>query len=79
MKIPNLADIQDAINSQIAARGLSQYVDYITYLPGDAPAPEDATHVLTLRSTRTGGKVEVAVKARGTLYGAAVDVVLSLV
>lgn len=76
MKLPDLSDIQDAIDKQIAARGLSQYVDYVKYLPGDAPPPEDHTHLLTLAS-RSGAKVQVAIKARG-FYAAIVDVALSV-
>jgi hypothetical protein len=76
MKIPNLGDIQAAINAQIAARGLDQYVEYVQYLPGDAPAPEDATHTLTLES-KSGAKVQVAIKAKG-FYSAIADIALSV-
>lgn len=76
MKIPNLGDIQAAINEQLKARGLDQYVEYVTYLPGDAPAPEDATHTLTLQS-KSGAKVQVAIKAKG-FYSAIADVVLQV-
>lgn len=76
MKIPNLSDIQDTINAQIAARGLGQYVEYVQYLPADAPAPADATHTLTLASA-SGAKVQVAIKAKG-FYSAIADIALSV-
>lgn len=76
MKIPNLADVQDAINAQIAQRGLSQYVEYVQYLKADAPVPEDATHTLTLES-KSGAKVQLALKAKG-FYGAILDIALSV-
>lgn len=75
MKIPN---IQDAINDQIAKRGLGQYVEYVRYLPGDGAAPDDATHVLTLASATSGAKVQVAIKAKG-FYASIADVVLGVI
>lgn len=75
MKIPN---IQDAIDDQIAKRGLGQYVEYVRYLPADADAPVDATHVLTLASASSGAKVQVAIKAKG-FYASIADVVLGVI
>ncbi|WP_291988342.1 hypothetical protein [Luteitalea sp.] len=74
IKLPN---IQDAINAQLSRRGLDQYVDYVTYLPADAPAPDDATHILTIASAKTAAKVQVAIKAKG-FYGQMADVVLGV-
>lgn len=76
MKIPNLADVQVAIDRQIASRGLDQYLEYVKYLPADAPVPDDATHVLTLAS-QSGAKVQVAIKAKG-FYASIADIVLSV-
>lgn len=75
MKIPNRSDIQDAIDAQILARGLGQYVEAVTYLPLDAPVPPEATHVLTLASATGDHKVQVAITAR-RFYGAVVNVAL---
>lgn len=73
MKIP---DIQEAIDDALAKRGLDQYVDYATYLPQDAPAPTDATHIVSVRSASDPTrKVEIAVKAHG-FYAAIADIAL---
>lgn len=76
MKIPNIADIQDAIDDQLRSRNLGKYLEYAKYLPKDEPAPADATHVLTLES-RNGAKVQVALKAKG-LYAFAADLALQV-
>ena len=48
---------------------IKDFPEYAKYLPKDAPVPADATHVLSLRSTKVDStdqapKVEVALKAR---------------
>lgn len=65
LKIPNLTDLQGKLDAAIAKNGVSDYVEYAKYLPQDAAPPADATHVLGLRSLKTGGKVEIALKAHG--------------
>lgn len=77
MKMPKIADLQNAIDTQIAKRGLDKYVDYVQYLPADGQPPADATHVVSVASVESGAKVEVAVKAKG-LYSAIADVVLGV-
>ena len=69
MKIPNISDLQGKLDDALAANGLGKYIEYAKYLPKDAPVPADATHVLSLRSTKVDStdqapKVEVALKAR---------------
>jgi hypothetical protein len=65
IKLPNLDDLQGKLDATITKAGIREYVEYATYLPKDAPTPDDATHVLSLRSVKTGGKVEIAIKTSG--------------
>lgn len=72
-------DIQAALDAAVAKNGLDQFVEYAKYLPQDAPAPNDATHLLSLASAATGEKVEIALKAKTDLYGTLADIALKLV
>lgn len=76
-KLGNAADIQAAIDAQIASRGLGAYVDYVHYVPqGEKPA-DDATHVLELASLRTEEAVIVALKVK-PLYAMVLDGLLAV-
>lgn len=74
----NGLDIQKALDEVVAKNGLGQFVEYARYLPQDAPAPNDATHFLSLSSAATGEKVEIALKAKTDLYGTLADIALRL-
>lgn len=78
LKKLNGLDIQKALDETLAKHGLGQYVEYARYLAKDAPAPNDATHFLSLSSAATGEKVEIALKAKTDLYGTLADIALKL-
>lgn len=74
----NPSEWQGWIDGEIARRGLGEYVEYVRYIPQGGDVPPDATHVLSLRSTRSGADVVVALKAKG-VYAVLVDAVLAIV
>lgn len=72
-------EIQAYIDRQIAKHNLTDYVEYVRYLPGDSLPPPDATHVISVRANQPAGpKVEVAVKARMP-YNIALTAVLAVI
>lgn len=73
----NPAAIQATLDAEVQARGLGQYVEYIRYVPQGQTPPDDATHVLELRSLRTTETIQLAMKAPG-LYGLLADALLAI-
>ena len=75
--LSNPVDIQAQIDRELDRRGVRAYVEYMRYVPQGQEPPADASHVLSLRSARTGEAVVVALKVPG-FYGLLADAALAI-